>query len=205
MSSSRRPEILPADVLVEEERVPGYRPEFYYPANPGEVLNDRYKILTKVGWGTASTVWLAEDLERYHITPTLPNQVLIHDVFGRKPFQHVTLKISTSNPDHGDTILHELEINKILTKDPSLTGSAFVRAAFDDFVATGPTGAAHLCLVFEAMREPLSQFQHRLVGDSIPPQLVKVYVDFILQGLDYLHSECHIIHTGLFLTFIYVD
>ena len=47
----------------------------------------------------------------------------------------MTVKISTSNPDHGDTILHELEINKILTKDPSLTGSAFVRAAFDDFVA----------------------------------------------------------------------
>jgi hypothetical protein len=53
---------LPA--LVEEERVPGYRPEFYYPANPGEVLNNRYKILTKIKWGTASTVWLAEDLER---------------------------------------------------------------------------------------------------------------------------------------------
>jgi hypothetical protein len=64
MSSSRTPRILPTDVLVEEERVPGYRPEFYYPANPGEVLNNRYKILTKVGWGTASTVWLAEDLEK---------------------------------------------------------------------------------------------------------------------------------------------
>ena len=65
MSSSRPPRILPASVLVEEEQVPGYRPEFYYPANPGEVLNNRYKILTKVGWGTASTVWLAEDLKRY--------------------------------------------------------------------------------------------------------------------------------------------
>jgi len=63
-SSSQAPRILPVDVLVEEERVPGYRPEFYYPANPGEVLNNRYKILTKVGWGTASTVWLAEDLKK---------------------------------------------------------------------------------------------------------------------------------------------
>jgi len=115
------------------------------------------------------------------------------------PFQHVTLKITTSNPEYGDTILHELKINKSLMKDPSHTGFAFVRAAIDDFIAIGPTGAAHLCLVFEAMREPLSQFQHRLVGDRIPPQLLKVYVDFILQGLDYLHSECQIIHTGLFL------
>jgi len=117
----------------------------------------------------------------------------------------VTLKIATSNPDHDDTIHHELEINQILKRNPSLTGFAFVRVAFDDFIAIGPTGAAHLCLVFEAMREPLSQFQHRLVGDSIPPQLLKVYVDFILQGLDYLHSECQVIHTGLFLMFICID
>lgn len=117
------------------------------------------------------------------------------------PFQYVTLKLTTSNPDFGDMVLHELDINKRLTKDPSLAGFAFVRAAIDDFMATGPTGAAHLCLVFEAMQEPLSQFQHRLVGDSIPPQLLKVYVDFMLQGLEYLHSDCQIIHTGLFFRY----
>jgi hypothetical protein len=64
ITTSRPPRILPANVLVEEERVPGYRPECYYPAKPGQILNGRHKILTKIGWGTASTVWLAEDLER---------------------------------------------------------------------------------------------------------------------------------------------
>ena len=112
----------------------------------------------------------------------------------------MTLKITTSNPDYGDVAMHELEINRSLRKNTSLTGFAFVRAAIDDFRAIGLNGATHLCLVFEAMREPLSQFQHRLVGDSIPPQLLKVYVEFLLQGLDYLHSECQIIHTGLFLS-----
>ncbi|KAG4434105.1 hypothetical protein IFR05_010414 [Cadophora sp. M221] len=113
------------------------------------------------------------------------------------PFQYVTLKITSSHPDFSDMVLHELEINKRLIKDPSLPGFGFVRAAIDDFIATSPTGAAHSCLVFEAMREPLSQFQHRLVGDTIPPQLLKVYVDFMLQGLEYLHSDCQIIHTDL--------
>jgi serine/threonine protein kinase len=94
----------------------------------------------------------------------------------------------------------------INTSLKTLTGFAFVRAAFDDFIAISPTGAAHLCLVFEVMREPLSQFQHRLVVDSIPPQLLKVYVDFILQGLEYLHSDCQIIHTGVFLRYFrYLD
>ncbi|KAL2060824.1 hypothetical protein VTL71DRAFT_8876 [Oculimacula yallundae] len=178
MTLSPRPRILPPDVLVEEERVPGYRPEFFYPAGPGQVLNNRYKILTKIGWGSSSTVWLAEDL-------------------GRMPFPYVTLKITTSNPDFCDMVLHELDINKRLTEDTSIPGFAFVRAAIDDFTATGPTGATHLCLVFQAMREPLSHFQHRLVGDRIPPQLLKVYVDFMLQALEFLHSDCQIIHTDL--------
>ena len=64
MSYCRPPKILPANAQVEEERVPGYRPEIFYPANPGQVLNNRFKILTKIGWGAASTVWLAEDLEQ---------------------------------------------------------------------------------------------------------------------------------------------
>jgi hypothetical protein len=53
-------------------------------------------------------------------------------------------------------VLHELDINKHHTKDPTVMGFAFIRAAIVDFVATSLTGAAHLCLVFEAIREPIS-------------------------------------------------
>lgn len=109
----------------------------------------------------------------------------------------MALKINTSNPEYKDVVLHELDINKRLTKASTQPGFAFIRAAIDDFITTGPSGEAHLCLVFEPLREPLNQFQHRLVGDRIPPQLLKVYVDFLLQGLDYLHSDCQLIHTGL--------
>jgi hypothetical protein len=53
------PESLPLDVLVDEENVPGYRPQYFYPANPGDVLNRRYELKAKIGWGSSSTVWLA--------------------------------------------------------------------------------------------------------------------------------------------------
>jgi hypothetical protein len=33
--------------------------------NPGDLLNKRYEIVTKVGWGTTSTVWLARDTQQY--------------------------------------------------------------------------------------------------------------------------------------------
>ena len=51
-------------------------------------------------------------------------------------------------------------------------------------------------LVYEPMREPLWLFQRRWENDKLPVALLKVYLRFILRGLDYLHSECHIIHTG---------
>jgi hypothetical protein len=65
MSASRSPTILPADVPIEEERIPSYDPKRFLPVNPGDLLNNRYKIVVKVGWGTTSTVWLAHDTQQY--------------------------------------------------------------------------------------------------------------------------------------------
>ena len=65
MSASRSPKILPTDAPIEEERIPGYDPRRFLPVNPGDILNKRYRIVAKVGWGTTSTVWLAQDTQRY--------------------------------------------------------------------------------------------------------------------------------------------
>ena len=65
MLAGHAPNILPSDVLVEEERMPGYNPKHFYPVNPGDFFHNRYEVLVKVGWGTSSTVWLARDTRRY--------------------------------------------------------------------------------------------------------------------------------------------
>lgn len=59
--------ILLADVPIEEERIFGYDPRRFLPVNPGDLLNNKYEIVTKLGWGTTSTVWLARDTQRYVI------------------------------------------------------------------------------------------------------------------------------------------
>lgn len=59
------PELLPPDVPIDEERVPGYKLEAYYPANPGDVLGGRFELKAKLGWGSTSTVWLAQNIRRY--------------------------------------------------------------------------------------------------------------------------------------------
>jgi hypothetical protein len=50
---------------IEEEKTPNYSPERFYPIRLGQLLNGRYQVATKLGYGANSTVWLARDLNRY--------------------------------------------------------------------------------------------------------------------------------------------
>lgn len=47
--------------LIEEETLPYYKPGQFYPVFIGELLNSRYKVLGKLGYGAYSTVWLCHD------------------------------------------------------------------------------------------------------------------------------------------------
>jgi hypothetical protein len=48
---------------IEEETVPNYQAERFYPIHIGQVFGHRYKIVTKLGFGSASTIWLCRDIE----------------------------------------------------------------------------------------------------------------------------------------------
>ena len=53
---------LPAKDRVEEETIPGYDAEDFYPVELGQVFNDQYQVLVKLGRGVDSTAWLARNL-----------------------------------------------------------------------------------------------------------------------------------------------
>lgn len=48
---------------IEEETLPDYIASQYYPTRIGEVINDRYQVIGKLGFGSTSTAWLARDME----------------------------------------------------------------------------------------------------------------------------------------------
>lgn len=64
---------------IEEEILPGYRPENYYPVHIGQLLNAQYKVLAKLGFGGGSTTWIAQDITKYlrSITSLSSSDILI--------------------------------------------------------------------------------------------------------------------------------
>lgn len=47
---------------VEEEELPDYIADRFYPVRLGEVFQGRYQTIAKLGFGSSSTIWLARDL-----------------------------------------------------------------------------------------------------------------------------------------------
>jgi serine/threonine-protein kinase SRPK3 len=48
---------------IDEETIPGYVATRYYPVTIGQIFQNRYQVVGKLGFGITSTVWLARDIE----------------------------------------------------------------------------------------------------------------------------------------------
>ena len=66
------PEVVSSAKPIEEETQPRYKPDAFYPAKLGEMLNDRYKMVAKLGYGMTATVWLCKDLKAYVLPLAIP-------------------------------------------------------------------------------------------------------------------------------------
>ena len=54
---------LDASIPIEEETMPHYNADDWYPVFIGEIFKSRYKVLRKLGYGQFSTVWFSRDLQ----------------------------------------------------------------------------------------------------------------------------------------------
>ncbi|RAK96409.1 kinase-like protein [Aspergillus ibericus CBS 121593] len=158
-------------ILFEEESLPGYLKAHYYPVCLGEVLNTRYQILTKLGFGSTSTVWLCRDLHQN---------------------RYLTLKVhvrSTQPPP-------DVQISQHLKSLQSThTGQRYTRIALDSFQIRGPHGPHH-CTLYQPAGIDIRDYIHCLEGDALPENLLRVTVRFMLVALDYLH-EAKVVHTDI--------
>ncbi|CAO3669116.1 unnamed protein product [Umbelopsis ramanniana] len=161
----------------EEEDLEDYRKGGYHPVSIGDKFsNGRYVIIRKLGWGHFSTVWLARDLQKD---------------------RHVALKIVKSAAHYTETAVDEIKLlERVSTANKEAVGRNYVAQLLDHFTHRGPNGT-HICMAFEVLGENLLSVIKRYKHRGIPTNIVKQITKQVLLGLEYLHTECNIIHTDL--------
>ena len=177
----------------EEENTPYYDPVRFYPAKLSSVLNGRYQLVTKVG----CVIWLARHLNQF--VPLCSYDLVVTDLVRWRCLQdkYVAIEINAStHHSRENAAQNKLDLLKqIDKKNPQHKGWQFTRHLVDSFYVEYGS-RKHLALAFEPLREPLWLYRERFIGDVIPSSVLKIILQMILHGLDYLHSECHIVHTG---------
>ncbi|KAJ1138984.1 hypothetical protein NDU88_005363 [Pleurodeles waltl] len=160
----------------EQEDPSDYRKGGYHHVKIGDLFNGRYHVIRKLGWGHFSTVWLSWDLQV-------------------KRF--VAMKVVKSAEHYTETALDEIKLLKcVRNTDPSDPKREMVVQLLDDFKIPGANGT-HVCMVFEVLGHHLLKWIIKSSYQGLPLSCVKSIIRQVLQGLDYLHSKCQIIHTDI--------
>ncbi|XP_029288502.1 SRSF protein kinase 2-like isoform X2 [Cottoperca gobio] len=148
----------------------------YYPVEIGDIFVDRYQVVKKLGWGHFSTVWLCWDM-----------------VKGR----FVALKVVKSAQTFTETALDEINLLKcVRDSDPKDPKRDTIVHLIDDFRITAVSGE-HVCMVLEVLGHQLLRWIVKSNYTGLPLPCVKSILRQVLQGLDYLHTKCKIIHTDI--------
>lgn len=97
----------------------------------------------------------------------------------------------------GDRLDNEISIYKrIQAGSRHHVGRSAVRSLLDSFDVAGPDGH-HRCLVHPPLWESVWDFLHRNPVRRLPASVLAFVLQRTFQALDYLHTECQIIHTGM--------
>ncbi|KAK3323810.1 kinase-like domain-containing protein [Cercophora scortea] len=163
---------------IEEERFPDYWAIRYYPVRIGEVFVSRYQVVGKLGYGVHSTVWLARDLNEH---------------------RHVALKVFVRSQSLGRMADHELNVYNHMAGVSSTSkhpGHDAVRSLLDSFKITGPDGE-HNCLVHPPLWDNLKTFLARNPIGRLPTPVLGIVLQRLFLALDFMHTECKLIHTDI--------
>ncbi|KAJ3538774.1 hypothetical protein NM208_g5761 [Fusarium decemcellulare] len=165
--------VIVPDQTIEEEKVPAYVADDFYPVRLGQVFEDRFQITTKLGYGTSSTIWLSRDSVDH---------------------QHVTLKVymRTSRSVPELPIYEHFMETLVKTKK---AGRNNIRQLLGSFEIDGPDGR-HTLLIHKPAQMSLRDMKTVFMPDGFGEDLVKGAMEEGLKALDFLQGYAQVVHTG---------
>ncbi|CZT52872.1 uncharacterized protein RSE6_14267 [Rhynchosporium secalis] len=141
----------------------------------GEVIDRKYKVVAKLGFGSASTIWCCRNLttNKYPALKFYAHDLVAEDEIDNRTaiYKH----LSTRNPDHPSKI--------------------YIRPIQDSFFVTSRDRNLHRCLVHDLLSNDILSLRYTRSDRKLPEAILKQILIHLLLALDFLHSECHIIHT----------
>ena len=109
----------------------------------------------------------------------------------------VALKVVKSAKHYTETAEDEIKLLRCVRQtDPDSPFRERTVQMLEDFRISGVHGT-HVCMVFEVLGHNLLKLIIGSGYQGIPLYNVKLIMKQMLQGLDYLHSQCSIIHTDI--------
>ncbi|ATY61342.1 kinase domain-containing [Cordyceps militaris] len=156
----------------------------YHPVMIGDVFNERYQIVDKLGWGGYSTVWITRDLQR--------------DTY-------VALKIGVAEPRGDETSVLKILSNPqpdMLVDPVTSSGWNAIPRLLDEFTIHGPNGEhpSYTTALAEAnLKSVLARSMFRLeVARALSVKLVSAIA--YMHGRGYIHGDIHLGNVMLRLT-----
>lgn len=154
---------------IENEPMSKYKVGGYYPVSIGELFNNRYRIIKKLGWGAFSTVWLAYDYKESHIFKVL--KIVRAD------------KVST------ESVRHEIDMTSKLN---GIRTTKFIETFLQDSIF-----GTHTVIVLELLGENLLEIIVRYRYNGFKQSIVKSISHKLLEALVHIHEDVKIIHTDI--------
>ncbi|KAJ5437600.1 protein kinase [Penicillium cf. griseofulvum] len=183
---------------IEEQTLPFYHGKYYYPVKIGQVFNNRYRIIAKLGYGAYSTVWLAWD-ERSYPARIVLITAPVADLKYRAN-EYASLKVSVridNNNAEPSPILNEINMLQRLKQfaDKDHPGLDFTRLARDIFETESLAGRHH-CIALHI--SPKATASEALPNAMIPKTLVKSLIHRLFISVNWLHATCRVAHTATY-------
>jgi len=164
-------EIIDESRQVDEECLAHY--SRFYPVYIGDTFESRYQVLTKLGYGSCSTVWLCRDIT-FVISFPLTHISALTQLSSKH--KYIALKVCISKypsieREHA-TYIHLREA--LGTRSGSL-GGALVRSSLADFELPGVEGL-HQCFVFDPLTIDLVATRAAVPFDEVLFKTTAFYV-----------------------------